>query len=518
MTATNLSDKRAIAAQKISGVTGIANRTIVKPGTVKPNVVSVAPTQINTTQTTQKQQTSNVTNNTVESTSTTKSPVASNVAVVSYANVPQKELEKRALAIAGKLKTITQEMKTLFVERDNIIDSMMVALIAGQHVLLLGPPGTGKSLLASEFFKRIDDSKFFSHLLNRTSDPSEIVGPISIKSMEQDKFVRILDGKLGDCDIAFLDEVYKSNEPTLNIMLSALNERVIYNDGKAVPIPLKMMVAASNEMPAEGEGLEALHDRILVKHWVDYIQDASNRMIMLKNYNDSKNPYNLQQIPRTTITLEELQAIQYYKDAVSLSKGAITSYNKLLNELGKKKIVISDRKVNWCLDILKGSALLNGRTTVYDDDIKALAPVLWEKQEDIAIVTQCINKLVDPFTDKVNGWYEEASSILNDIKAVDGKDDPESRRQFAELTVEGKTKIDVILSKMTDTINSAANKGKNVERMNQLKDKIQNDLTAILNKMLNITPSSMSQQPTMSSNADYTPLGFDQFEDIQAPF
>lgn len=116
-------------------------------------------------------------------------------------------MKSEAILVSQTMRSIASEMKAMFLERDEIIDDMFLALIAGHHVLLLGPPGTGKSFLTNEFTKRIDNSRIFEWLLNRTSDPSEILGPISIKNMERDKFVRILDNKIGDCEVAFLDEI-----------------------------------------------------------------------------------------------------------------------------------------------------------------------------------------------------------------------------------------------------------------------------------------------------------------------
>lgn len=117
--------------------------------------------------------------------------------------------EVTALAASGvtKLHNIEIEINNLFVERDGVIKDLIRALTVGHHMLLLGPPGTAKSKLAREICSRIDGGHFFEWLLNRTSDPAEILGPYSIKAMEQDKFLRKVKGKLPEAHIAFIDEI-----------------------------------------------------------------------------------------------------------------------------------------------------------------------------------------------------------------------------------------------------------------------------------------------------------------------
>lgn len=160
-------------------------------------------------------------------------------------------IDELAKSGAQKLRAIGNELNNMFFERDEVINNAMRALAIGQSMLLLGPPGTGKSNLTEELCSRIEGGTFFQWLLNRTSDPSEILGPYSIKAMEQDRFLRVTNGKLPEAHIVFLDEIFKCNEPTLNIMLPLINEKKFYNDGVAVPVPLISMFAASNELPED---------------------------------------------------------------------------------------------------------------------------------------------------------------------------------------------------------------------------------------------------------------------------
>ena len=151
----------------------------------------------------------------------------------------------------AKISMIKREMNDLFVERDAVIDCLMYALVSGQSLLMLGNPGTAKSAITYELCNRIENGNYFQWMLNKTSDPSEILGPFSIKEMENDKFMRITTGKLPEAHIAFIDECFKANAPVLNILLPIMNEKIFYNDGKPNPIPLMTMIGASNEGPED---------------------------------------------------------------------------------------------------------------------------------------------------------------------------------------------------------------------------------------------------------------------------
>jgi MoxR-like ATPase len=165
-------------------------------------------------------------------------------------------------------------LSTRFPERKDVIDGALAAVLAGEHVLLVGPPGTAKSALARAIAQAFGGN-YFERLLTKFSTPEELFGAISLKALEQDRFARVTSGKLPEAEFAFVDEVFKANSAILNSLLTLVNERVFHNDGQPVACPLVSMFGASNELP-EGKDLEALFDRFLLRFEVGYLLRPAN--------------------------------------------------------------------------------------------------------------------------------------------------------------------------------------------------------------------------------------------------
>src|SRR5215208_4530483 len=115
-----------------------------------------------------------------------------------------------------KLKKIREELKQTFLERGDLIDGALAALLSAQHVMIVGPPGTAKSMLADELCRRIEGASYFQWLLTKFTTPEELFGAVSLKALEADDYRRVTSHKLPEAHIAFLDEVFKASSSILN--------------------------------------------------------------------------------------------------------------------------------------------------------------------------------------------------------------------------------------------------------------------------------------------------------------
>src|SRR6188472_3900601 len=175
------------------------------------------------------------------------------------------DLQDRADALRDRINRFRTSLGRFFVAKQEVIDLMTVAAVAQEPLLIVGPPGTAKSDLILKFKDAVGlgGEDYFEYMLTRFTEPSEIIGPIDINLLREGRYIRREQGKLPTARLAFLDEIFKSNSAILNILLTIINERKFYQDGTPEAVPLKILFAATNEVPEQGE-LAALKDRFVL--------------------------------------------------------------------------------------------------------------------------------------------------------------------------------------------------------------------------------------------------------------
>jgi len=313
------------------------------------------------------------------------------------------------LSAIQKLGAIKNYLSTKFVERDEIIYSLLIALLAKQHILLIGLPGTAKSDLIGSLVKQILGANYFQLLFTKYTTPEEVFGPLSLKELEQEKFIRRTENFLPAAHLSFLDEIFKANSAILNSLLNIINERVFYQNGQVVYTPLHSVIGASNEYPENDESLSALFDRFLIRHEVGYIAEDNNFLTMLRG---------VDVIAPEALTLAELVELQQQVDSVKIADEILHKILKIRKELLDKEIAPSDRRFKKSLSLIKAAAVLDGRDQVTDSDLAVLANVLWEDpkhQKDVGAILAPYT--VDAIGGQLDKLSKQAKSVYEDAKA-----------------------------------------------------------------------------------------------------
>lgn len=357
-----------------------------------------------------------------------------------------------------KLKKIREELKQSFLERSDLIDGALSALLSSQHVLIIGPPGTAKSMLADEICRRIMGADYFQWLLTRFTTPEEIFGAVSLKGLEQDDYRRVTSQKLPEARIAFLDEIFKSNSSILNAILTLINERLFHNGKEIIPVPLLTLFGASNELPEDDE-LMALYDRFLLRFVVNYIAEDFRFLRMLES------PW---QTERTTISLEDLHEMQTQVRTTRIPNYVYRTIADIRRELGKKNIIASDRRYRQSLSLLQAHAYLTGESEVTEKDLFFLEHVLWRDPGEQPEVRATIRELL-------LGYEEEVKELLYQSREIrDYALRPwETKELRAQALIEVHTKLRNILTKIDQIMEKAKKIGRPIEQVGTVKQEIE---------------------------------------------
>ncbi len=281
----------------------------------------------------------------------------------------------------NRLRQLVEQMSAGLIERDEPVRLALLAALAGEHMLLIGPPGTAKSVMARRLHQAFRDSRYFERLLTRFSVPEELFGPLSIKALEDDRYERQTEHYLPTASVAFIDEIFKANSAILNALLTLLNEREFDNGSRRLQTPLISVVAASNELPEEGE-LDALYDRFLCRYEVAPVSAGGFGALLRLE----EKPCRID--AGTALSPDELADIQRRAERVALPDDVIGLLRALRDFLQSQGIAVSDRRWRKAVKLLKAAALTNDRDAVSVWDCALLQHCLWNAPAERELISQ----------------------------------------------------------------------------------------------------------------------------------
>ncbi|MBC8071508.1 MAG: AAA family ATPase [Deltaproteobacteria bacterium] len=300
--------------------------------------------------------------------------------------------------LARRLQDGARQLEAQFLGKEEIIRLLFVSALAGEHLVMVGPPGTAKSALIRAFAQVIE-AQYFDYLLTRFTEPNEIFGPVDIQAFREGIYRRRLDGMLPEAEVVFLDEIFKANSAILNSLLTLLNARRFTHGNTSVRVPLISLYAASNEVPND-EALSALFDRFLLRVRVDYLDSYHFRGLLQKGVEleaQHMNPDAERLTP--VISSHELRELQRnYGRLLRFSEDFLATFKGLVFQIRSEGVGLSDRRIVKLLKLFAASAVFDGRDAVNDSDFFVLRHV-WNTPEQEEILQEVVGPVLDQ-------WYE----------------------------------------------------------------------------------------------------------------
>ena len=353
-----------------------------------------------------------------------------------------------------RFKLLLQEMNRGIYEKETEISLSLLAALAGESIILLGPPGVAKSMVARQLKTAFREAQSFEYLMSRFSTPDEIFGPVSIQKLKtSDTYERAVEGYLPTADVVFLDEIWKAGPAIQNTLLTVINEKIFRNGNREMHLPLKLLVAASNELPAKGEGLEALWDRFVIRIESRPIKLEKNFRAMLleaptvflgpTDFTDSTDSSgSMGKSDSADFSDLKITAEEYAEWAEKICKigvkeevlDAISAIRKSLRAVNvdeaaeRRNIYVSDRRWKNIVRLLRTSAFMQDREEVDICDLLPIYHCLWQEPEERdAIRSIVIRALFSPFAEKL---VEMKNALAEDIKYHRVRRNPDDGRDY----------------------------------------------------------------------------------------
>jgi MoxR-like ATPase len=306
------------------------------------------------------------------------------------------------------LEQLRKEVNQWVYEREEVVDGMLVALLARKHIVQVGPPGCAKSFVVDLIASAFTGLNYFPILLHEATPPEELLGGISLMDWKDKNILkRNIEGRLPWAHLVNMEEMFNGPPPLFHTIHRIANERKFSNP-EEIDCPLISIIGSSNKLPERGAS-EAFFDRIHLRYLIDYLQDSAAKKKLMTTRN-------IRPTIKVRLTLQDLEAMHQEVDQVDfpeiIADALLNLENKLLEELNIK---ISDRRRNDIVDILRGYAYLCGDNIISEEHLTIVPYCLWSKPEQLPNINAIVSAIGSPVTAKASEIMDSASTVVKEI-------------------------------------------------------------------------------------------------------
>ena len=304
----------------------------------------------------------------------------------------------------GMISELVSRCSEGLVERRTVVEAIVLAAVAREHVLLIGPPGTAKSEAARRVAPGLG-GRYFEYLVGKFSEPSELFGPTDLRKLKEGVLETATEGMLPEAEVAFLDEVFAGSTAILNSLLTLLNERTFRRGGTRIACPLRVCIGAANSLP-EQDSLAAFADRFLVRSFVAPVSDSMLEELLSRGREQVKiQPGEMGQLDRL---IEAARRVDLSQVQPLLAEA--------LRRLRRENVALSDRRAVRSQNLIAAAAAISGRERASRADLWPLVLAVPTEAEQ-AVARQALESLLDTSDSDALHHLAEAVSSGPSVRA-----------------------------------------------------------------------------------------------------